>query len=290
MYKKIESLSPEQFIMPLEKHLTALELVLKEKQGKVKHAQPGLIRIVKNNGCFQFYKRESRRDAQGSYMPRSQKSLALQLIQNDYDIKAVNFLIEEINLLKAFLKKYRTKNTSRLFEKLSPSRRELVTPLTLSNSRFANEWLSTSYEKKSISEDLPKLFTDNGEQVRSKSEVIIANSLKAAGVPYRYEFPLLINRRAECGLQTTGNFRGSSLCTFHPDFCCLNLRSRREFFWEHFGMMDDADYAARAVEKLLLYQQNGYIPGKNLIITMETSRAQFSSKAAKQMIEEFLIS
>ena len=277
MYKKTESLSPEQFTIPLQKHLTALELVLKEKQASLKHKPSGLIRIVKNKGCFQFYKRKSKKDAQGCYMPRSQKSLALQLIQSDYEAKAVDALRTEISTLKAFLASYKRKNTHHLYEKLSPARRVLVTPLTLTDEQFTKNWLSTNYEKKPIPEDAPQLFTENSEQVRSKSEVIIANSLKAAGVPYRYEFPLEINRSA-------------GLCTFHPDFYCLNLRSRREFIWEHFGMMDDAEYAARAAEKLILYQQNGYLPGKNLIITMETSHAQFSSRAAKQIIEEYLTS
>ncbi len=243
MSRKIETLSPEQFTLPLQKHLTAIETTLKEKQASLKHAPTGLIRIVKNNGRFQFYKRKTKKDVQGSYLPRSQDSLALQLIQSDYNIKVVDALQKEICLLKAFLANYKAKSTTRLFEKLSPARRELVTPLTLPDNQFTKKWLSTNYDKKPISEDAPQLFTENGEQVRSKSEVIIANSLKAAGVPYRYEFPLAINRSA-------------STCTFHPDFYCLNLRSRKEFIWEHFGMMDDAEYAACAAEKLFLYQQN----------------------------------
>ena len=286
MNNKLESLTPEQFTEPMQKHLAVLEQVLKEKQGAAKHAPSDSIRIVKNHGCFQFYKRKSKRDAQGIYMPRAQNSLALKLIQNDYDTKAINSLHEEISLLKVFLKKYKINNTTHLYEKLTSSRRKLITPLTLPDERFAKNWLATEYKKKQIPEDAPKLFTDNGEQVRSKSEVIIANSLKAAGIPYRYEFPLTLNRRAEIAKTS----RSSDLCTFHPDFYCLNLRSRKEFIWEHFGMMDDAEYAIHAGEKLLLYQQNGYLPGRNLIITMETSRAPFSSRAAKQIIEEYLIS
>ena len=30
------------------------------------------------------------------------------------------------------------------------------------------------------------------------------------------------------------------------DFICLNLRTRQEFIWEHFGMMNDAEYASSA--------------------------------------------
>ena len=64
--------------------------------------------------------------------------------------------------------------------------------------------------------------------------------------------------------------------------------TRREFAWEHFGMMDDPDYAARATEKLELYAENGFFPGKNLIITMETPAKPLSSKLLKSVIKTYL--
>ncbi len=64
--------------------------------------------------------------------------------------------------------------------------------------------------------------------------------------------------------------------------------TRQEFAWEHFGMMDDQEYAARATEKLGLYAENGFFPGKNLIITMETSAKPLSSKLLKSLIKTYL--
>ena len=273
MYKKIEALSPEQFIIPLKKHLAALELVLKEKQMKVKHDQTGLIRIVKNHGSFQFYKRKSKRDAQGIYMPRAQNSLALKLIQNDYDTKAINSLHKEISLLKVFLKKYKINNTTHLFEKLSSSRRKLITPLTLPDERFAKNWLATEYKKKQIPEDAPKLFTDNGEQVRSKSEVIIANSLKAAGIPYRYEFPVSIK----------------GLGMVYADFTILDIRERRELIIEHFGMMLDAEYSTRTYRKIDHYQNAGYTLDDDLLISFESERYVFQAKTFEAKIRDRLM-
>lgn len=78
------------------------------------------------------------------------------------------------------------------------------------------------------------------------------------------------------------------ICQLHPDFYCLNLRTRQEFAWEHFGMMDDPEYAARATEKIGLYAENGFFPGKNLIITMETSAKPLSSKLLKSVIQTYL--
>lgn len=214
-------------------------------------------------------------------MPRSQEKLARSLIQNDYDQKTIPAIEAEIKELKDFLKAYKEKCSDTVYQKLASTRREVVTPLTLNDEQYAAAWLKVDYRRKKIPEDAPQLFTDNNEQVRSKSEVIIANALKAAEVPYRYEFPLAVDRNAA----TNGDL---DICQLHPDFYCLNLRTRQEFAWEHFGMMDDPDYAARATEKLELYAENGFFPGKNLIITMETSENPLSSKLLKSVIQTYL--
>lgn len=282
MYKLKELLSPEQFIAPIHTRLSELEQACKTKQTAVKGNPTGLIRIVKNHGQLQFYKRKSKSDLQGTYMPRSQNQLAYKLIQSDYDKKALTAIKDEISLLKSFLKKYQTNNTSHHFTTLPDTRQQIVTPLTLSDSQYAEDWLSKKYPKKEIPPDIPKLFTDNKEQVRSKTEVLIANALKATGVPYRYEFPVKLNLNAGLPSHT------ENIQTFHPDFYCLNLRTRKEYIWEHFGMMDDAEYSTRAAEKIILYQQNGYFPGKNLIITMETSKTKPSSIELNQIIQEYM--
>lgn len=283
MNKAKELLSPVQFIEHIKNRLSELEQAYKTKQADVKRNPPGLIRIVRNHGKLQFYRRKSKSDLQGTYMPRSQNPMAFKLIQSDYDEKALSAISEEIIFLKSFLTKYKTKQVEHLFETLPDTRKQIVYPLTFSDSQYKKEWLSIKFPKKEIPPDIPQLFTDNGEQVRSKSEVIIANALLAANIPYRYEFPVKLNLNAGISSQTP------DICTFHPDFYCLNLRTRKEYIWEHFGIMDDEEYSTRATEKLMLYQRNGYYPGKNLIITMETSKTKISSLELKQIIHEYLL-
>lgn len=281
LIKKLESLSPVVFLPQIEARITELEEVLKTKQFAVKKNPSGLVRIVRRGKSLLFYKRSSPSDAQGTYMPRSQEKLAHTLIQNDYDKKTIPAIQAEIKELKDFIKSYKEKSCDMIYKKLASTRREVVTPLTLDDQTYAAAWLKVEYRRKKFAEDAPQLFTDNNEQVRSKSEVIIANALKAAGVPYRYEFPLLMDRNPEVEVDT-------DFCHLHPDFYCLNLRTRQEFAWEHFGMMDDPEYAARATEKLGLYAENGFFPGKNLIITMETSAKPLSSKLLKSVIQIYL--
>lgn len=52
--------------------------------------------------------------------------------------------------------------------------------------------------------------------MRSKSEVIIADLLNKEGIPYRYEFPLYLKE----------------FNTVYPDFTILNVRKRKEIYWE----------------------------------------------------------
>jgi len=281
LIKKLESLSPVVFLPQIEARITELEEVLKTKQFAVKKNPSGLVRIVRRGKALLFYKRSSPSDAQGTYMPRSQEKLAHTLIQNDYDKKTIPAIEAEIKELKDFLKTYKEKCSNTVYQNLASTRREVVTPLTMDDEQYAAVWLKVEYRHKKFAEDVPPLFTDNNEQVRSKSEVIIANALKVAGVPYRYEFTLLMDRNPEVEVDT-------DFCHLHPDFYCLNLRTRQEFAWEHFGMMDDPEYAARATEKLGLYAENGFFPGKNLIITMETSVKPLSSKLLKSLIKTYL--
>lgn len=85
-----------------------------------------------------------------------------------------------------------------------------------------------------------------------------------------------------------GLYTSSGKITVYPDFLCLNLRTRQEFIWEHFGLMDDPKYAANFVRKLHIYADNGIIAGHNLIITTESSKEQLNPKHVEELIKLYL--
>ena len=66
------------------------------------------------------------------------------------------------------------------------------------------------------------------------------------------------------------------------------MRTREEIYWEHFGMMDSPEYAQKAVSKINLYAQNGIIPGRGLIISMESASEAVNTKAVEKIIQSFL--
>ena len=107
------------------------------------------------------------------------------------------------------------------------------------------QWCSKEYEGLPFKEDSPELYTDRGERVRSKSEVIIANLMAKENIPYKYECPLYLN----------------GFGTVHPDFTALNVRERKEYYWEHLGMMEDPEYSEKAVRKISAYI---FTPSRNV--------------------------
>ncbi|QQA74527.1 AAA family ATPase [Pectobacterium parmentieri] len=86
-------------------------------------------------------------------------------------------------------------------------------------------------------------LTDNGELVRSKSEWIIAAKLKAAGIKYQYEQPLILD-----GVER------------YPDFTIRDEDAGIVWYWEHNGMLNDSEYRARWERKKSAYHNaNIYI-------------------------------
>lgn len=282
----MEELSPNQLAPLLEKRLAELQNLLFTKKKTYEKAPQGRIRISQNGGHPEYYLVTERGSLRGKYLPHSQKTLARQLAQKDYDARLIKLLQNEITALQNYMKQTcNGRAIPELYDSLCPARRSLITPAILTNEQYAARWQDVSWTGRPFVPDAPYICTAHGERVRSKSEVIIADTLFRYNIPYRYEFPITLKRSNSDDIRR--DF-GSSI-TLYPDFLCLNTRTRQEFYWEHFGLMDDPAYSNNAVGKLRLYTENGILPGRNLIITMETQTEPPSIKALEKLIEEFLL-
>jgi hypothetical protein len=104
-----------------------------------------------------------------------------------------------------------------------------------------------------------------GCMVRSKSEVIIANLLTSAGIPFRYEVPLFA---------PDGTF-------YLPDFT-IDWRGKK-FFWEHVGMLDKPKYKKDWAVKKKWYEKHF---SRALIVTEESAKL---SKVAQAIIEKTFV-
>lgn len=91
----------------------------------------------------------------------------------------------------------------------------------MDDSTYVKMWEAVTYKGLEFdAEDKTEFYTKRGERVRSKSEILIANTLNDNNIPYRYECPVEVDI-------------GKKL---YPDFMVLNRKQRKEFYWEHLGI------------------------------------------------------
>ncbi len=224
----------------------------------------------KSNGIDQ-YLWVDKNTRKRSYARTGETNDLRKVLQRDYEILVNRKLQQLKKSLERFLRQYDITEIEKIYNKMAESKKKLVVPVIEPEGSFLENWRSIPYEPMPIDSDTG-FYSGNGVRVRSKSELMIADMLEKEGIPYRYEYPM--------HLKSIGNIR--------PDFLCLNVRTRTEFIWEHFGMMDNIAYANKNIAKIQAYEQDGFFPGKNLMMTFETSQYSISSIIIKKMIEEYL--
>lgn len=134
-------------------------------------------------------------------------------------------------------------------------------------------WALEAYERNPGYPEKLIFLTPAGHRVRSKSEYLIDTSLFLAGVPFRYE----------CAIRLQGT-------VLYPDFMLRHPADGSLYLWEHFGLMDDPQYASNAVSKLNLYVSAGFIPEINLILTSETREHPLNTELVELLIRHYFLS
>ncbi len=255
-----------------EKHyLEGILKTLSKKQKNRKNLPQGSLRISTDQGCIRYYIREGNTYR---YLPKRNSGLqiAAALAQAEYEDRVIQFLELRISEIDALLSHIKKTDIDDIFLQEHPGRQALIKPVVITDEQAFLAWTTQQYNKKPFPEDLPEIFTNRGERVRSKSEKILADFFSFSGLTYFYEKPL--------HLPDGG--------TVFPDFTFFHIRERKEIYYEHFGMMDHPEYAAKAALKINRYIRNGIFPGDRLLMSFETSDSGLSMDVAQKLIEKFL--
>jgi len=272
--KRVEEIDQqEQLLDLLAKRKEMLKCLISEKETALKSAPEGTLRVLKRPNGWQYYRRTDSKDTNGIYIPKKKQRTARALAQKGYDRKVLDLAKEELDVIKHYEDFLNTKSIKDLFALMKPGRKELITPVFVTDNEYIEAWRGEIYKPMGFEGDMSVYCSNGGVRLRSKSEIIIANMLEQFKVPYRYEYPITLK----------------GIGTVRPDFMCLNIRTRKEFIWEHFGMMDNIAYANKNIAKINAYEQNGFYQGKNIIMTFETSQYAISSYVIKNMIEQYLL-
>ncbi len=229
----------------------------------------------KGNRHYYYYKdpKDSKSPQGGRYADLAHMKTIADIVQNEYNRDLIREIDRQQQAIARFLDSFAPNRLGSVYEDLSPARRELITPLYVSDEEYVASWQAYQYERKPFADGALELYTERGERVRSKSEKIIADKFYSMGIPYRYECPIILK----------------GLGTIHPDFTVLNKFTRHQFFWEHLGMMDNPEYADNALTRIDIYAKNGFYLGTDLILTYETSARPLNTRLLDHMIEHYLL-
>lgn len=255
------------------RRLEELKAIQAQKEQSLSKSPKGKIHVAMSKGRVKYYLRLNAKDKTGVYLPKNEALKIKIYLQKFYDEKVLKGVSKEITALERLLNTTSDslKQIREVYSSYPEEMKSQIDRIDVSDEEYANQWLKIPYEGKVIGENVPIYKTNNGEFVRSKSELTIANALAKKAIPYKYECPLELKSGA----------------IIHPDFTILNVSKRKVIYWEHRGMMDDRDYAKHSVLRIKDYLRNGICLGDNLIITEETSTLPLGTNEIEQVICQY---
>lgn len=116
------------------------------------------------------------------------------------------------------------------------------------------------------------LRTASGELVRTRGEIIIADTLDSFGLTYVYEWPRMI----------AGILRW-------PDFTILHPKTKEEITIEYMGRYDDPGYREKNNPRLDEFFSEGYILGQNLLVFMDDADGIIDSNKIHRIIRALFV-
>ena len=252
-----------------------LTIYLKALQKSLASSPEGTLEIErKSKNCIQYYHHDSnhKRNHGRRYLPKKEEPFIQQLAQKSYDQKVIKIIEKRLYHIDMLLKQYRP-SIHLPYMNLSEVRQSLVTPIIPTDEEYTKQWFEDNPGSQNPFEFNNTFMGYYGEPVRSKSEALLTNIFAKLGIPYVYEPMISLSTGAVC----------------YPDFLLLSITHRKSFIYEHFGMMDDPEYAIKCVKKINLYDRNGYVLGETFLCSFESRDIPYDEVAIEAMLRAHLL-
>ena len=263
-------LEHNQFKENLVREIDELQETQKQLKARLTGAPEGTLNLLQKNQNVQYYIYREGRKRQ--YLSKKKKDLAAALAQKAYDSKVLSIVEARLKYGKRMLDEYHV-SIDDMYQAMPAARQALVSPCIPAEEAYVREWYEKNPGRENPYPILQKIFSERGEPVRSKSEKILADLFYRNQIPYVYEPKVWMQ---------DGRI-------VYPDFLLLNVRTRKAYVYEHFGMMDSPEYSQKASEKINYYMENGYHYGDRFLFSMETSKTPLNTKTVEKIIVKFLI-
>lgn len=248
------------FLNYLKKDMEIEELLLKQYEEEINEYPEGRLNGKRIKGKQYYY--QIKDDGTQNFIPRENKKLVIALRTKGILKRTIQALKKNLKWQGKLLRHYTPYDPSSIEERL---------PNAYSESRL-QAWANRWYYKNPYYEEYKTLQTSFGLMVQSKSEVLIAELLKAFGIPFHYDEEIVVR-------DSSGYSRN-----YYIDFVIMTP-SGKKIYWEHMGKFYEERYREHNIEKICLYYDNGLILGDNLIITMESKKSELSVKIIAEIIK-----
>lgn len=208
------------------------------------------------------------------YIDKDNEYLKKDLARGKFIKESLEIIKSNLETLETFLDTYIVYDPAEIVEKLPKSHRGIDCSPTygLLQTNNLSAWEQEDFIKNPLNPEGLACKSEYGLPVRSKSESIIASQLETNSIPFRYEALLQLDS-----------------LSFYPDFTILSPLDNRVIYWEHFGMIDNIEYAKKMSNKLVEYRKHGIFEGDNLITTQETRGNPLSAHTVHKIIKSFLL-
>ena len=268
---------PNHPTQTIERRPTTEELIslirsyIKSTEKALTKAPTGRIQLHTSKGYPRYYYYADN-SATGKYVSANDILLISSICQRDYNLKILNALYNQLKRIEHKQQVNLPYELDQIYHSFKKGKQSMISPIISPIEDYIREWYSLTPACQNTFPTKTIYLTNKGEQVRSKSEKIIADKLQMMDIPYIYEPKIVINGISK-----------------YPDFFVLNVKTRESFIWEHFGLSDNPNYASQNLIKMALYEKNKLYMGRDVIPSFETQEQPLCAELIDDKIATFLL-
>ena len=254
-----------------KKEIDYLNAKIRQLETELAQLPEGSLFCSKNGSQYKWY---TTRSGTTMYLAKENRNLARQLAKRKYLTNELEAFLQEKKAVESYLRRCEHGKYQKKRQKLMENAEfhMLLEEILFTENEQIKKWISQSYETNPKMPEQKVHKTYQGVYVRSKSEVLISNTLFTNQIPFRYENLIQIQD-----------------IVLYPDFTILHPRTGKIYYWEHFGMMDDSVYYNGTLRKLDIYEKNDILIGRDLLMFHETGKRALDMKNIDKYIDEYMV-
>ena len=237
------------------------------------HAPNKKIIARKRNNLFYYSSIDKEASSYHETYLRKDSAELVTLAKREYSVRRLEDAKKELHLVDKYLQILVQEPTADRYLRTHEGIASIIAPLLKSDDSKIQEWLDAEYQRNPYNPDgliYPTILP--GLKTRSKSESDILGRLVHYKVPFHYEEGVVANGRM-----------------LYPDITCMSVSTKKIYYWEHLGSMDNIKYAQANFSKIPELYNAGLTPWQNLIITTETSDSPLDINFVDYLIEYYLL-